>query len=70
MAEKVTLVAPDISCDHCIRSIKDAVGALDGVKAVKGDPSKKTVVVEFDAKKTELAAIEAAMAAAGYPVQK
>ncbi len=70
MADKVTLVAPDISCEHCVMSITEAVTALDGVKKVKGDPSKKTVVVEYDAKKTRVTAIEEAMAAAGYPVQK
>ncbi len=70
MADKVTLVAPDISCEHCVMSITKAVTALDGVRKVKGDPSKKTVVVEYDAKKTQVTAIEEAMAAAGYPVQK
>ncbi len=68
--ERVTLVAPDISCDHCIASIKKAVGALEGVGEVEGDPETKRVVVDFDPARTQLARIEAAMEEEGYPVQK
>jgi copper chaperone len=68
--EKATLQAPDISCDHCIQSIKRAVDALPGASFVSGNPEEKRVVVEYDPAQTPLANIEAAMEEEGYPVQK
>ena len=32
--EKTTLVAPDISCEHCQHAIEGALGELAGVNAV------------------------------------
>ena len=29
--ERATLTAPDISCGHCVATIEEAVGALDGI---------------------------------------
>ena len=36
MMEHVTVTAPDISCAHCVATVKEAVGALPGVASVKG----------------------------------
>ena len=68
--EKTILEAPDISCDHCIQTIKSSVEKLPGVQFVSGDPEGKQVVVEFDPGQTPLAGIEAAMEEEGYPVKK
>jgi copper chaperone len=67
---KVTLEAPDISCDHCIASIQKAVTTLSGVQFLEGDPGKKQVTLEYDASVAKLEAIESAMAEEGYPVKK
>jgi copper chaperone len=68
--ENATLEAPDISCDHCIQSIKKAVDALPGAHFVSGDPESKRVVVEYDPAQTPLSGIESAMEGEGYPVKK
>jgi len=68
--ENVTLEAPDISCDHCIQSIRTAVDKLPGVRFVAGDPETKHVTVEYDSAQTPLINIEAAMEEEGYPVKK
>jgi copper ion binding protein len=68
--EQATLEAPDISCDHCIQSIKKAVEKLPGVTFVSGDPEAKRVVVQFDPHQTPVADVEAAMEEEGYPVKK
>lgn len=68
--EKVELVAPDISCDHCIASIRKAVTKLPGVAWVAGDAATKRVTLEYDPGQTGLAGIEEALAAEGYPVAK
>ena len=50
---KQTFSIPNISCGHCVMSIKNELGELAGVKTVEGDPEKKTVTVEWDAPVTE-----------------
>ncbi len=66
--ETATLRAPDISCMHCVGAIKRAVGQLEGVSAVEGDPATKEVKVTFDPAKVDLAKIKETMAEEGYPV--
>ena len=39
-----------ITCEHCVDTIKEAVGILVGVFSVDVDIEKKQVVVEFDEK--------------------
>jgi len=39
-----------ITCEHCVETIKEAVGILDGVFSVDVDIEKKQVVVQFDDK--------------------
>lgn len=68
--DKVTLVAPDISCGHCVATVKEAVGALPGVASVEADESTKQVVVSFAPGQVSLAQIEGALDKAGYPVAK
>lgn len=65
--EQAKIFAPDISCMHCIGAIKRAVGDLEGVNSVEGDPQSKTVRVSFDSSKVDLARIKQVMADEGYP---
>ena len=66
--EQITLIAPDISCHHCIASIERALTKLNSVRFLKGDPAVKQVTVEYDPSQIELAAILKAMEEEGYPV--
>jgi copper ion binding protein len=50
---KQTFSIPNISCGHCVMSIKNELGELAGVKTVEGDPEKKTITVDWDAPVTE-----------------
>jgi copper chaperone len=68
--ERATLTAPDISCGHCVASVKSAVGALAGVASVEANESTKRVEVAFDPSRVSLAQIEAVLDEAGYPVAK
>ena len=69
IVEHVTVTAPDISCGHCVATVKEAVGALPGVVRVEADPSSKRVDIDFDPGRVSQAQIEAALDEAGYPVQ-
>ena len=65
--EEVTLTAPDISCDHCIAAIRQAVSKLPGVQFVDGNPQTKQVTIRYDPSVVELTTIEKAMEEEGYP---
>ena len=67
---EVTLTASDISCDHCIVSIRGAVSNLAGVEFLTGDPARKQVHLRFDETLVKLEDIEQAMEDEGYPVVK
>lgn len=65
--ESISLTAPDISCNHCVATVQDAVGKIEGVKAVSANADTKQVDVTFDDGQTDLGAITNALKEAGYP---
>ena len=50
---KTTFSIPNISCGHCVMSIKNELSELEGVKSVEGNPEAKSIDVEWDAPITE-----------------
>ncbi|MGW8222550.1 MAG: heavy-metal-associated domain-containing protein [Syntrophobacteria bacterium] len=50
--ETKTLSIPNISCGHCVMSIKKELSEMEGVATVEGDPSSKSVTLEWDASAT------------------
>ena len=42
--EKKTFYIPNISCGHCVNTIKNELGDLDGVSRVEGDQEKKEII--------------------------
>ena len=50
--EQKTLSVPNISCGHCVMSIKNELSEIDGVHSVEGDPVAKSISVEWDAPAT------------------
>ena len=68
--ESTTLVAPDISCEHCQHAIEGAVGKLEGVSRVTVDIPTKTVRLAYDPAIVTLAKIEEVLDETGYTVAK
>jgi copper chaperone len=68
--ESTSLVAPDISCEHCQHAIEGAVGELEGVNSVKVDIPSKTVDINYDPQKVTLEKIEEVLDDTGYTVAK
>jgi len=68
--QEVALKALDISCGHCIESIRKAVTKLAGVEFVGGDPASKQIRLLFDDSRVKLEDIEQVMEDEGYPVVK
>jgi copper chaperone len=64
----VNYFIPAVNCGHCVHTIKMELSELEGVKSVEGDPTSKTIKVEFDAPATE-EAIKSLLKEINYPVQ-
>lgn len=63
----ITLSIPNISCNHCVMTVKRESGFVDGAEFVSGDVDAKTATFQV-ANDEALAALEAVLAEAGYPV--
>ena len=68
--ETVTFTAPDISCGHCVMTIKEEVGALAGVADVQASEQTKQVTVQYDPSAVSTEQIVATLDEAGYPVAR
>lgn len=58
---------PSISCGSCVRTIRNEVGGLKGVRSVRVNVGAKQVEVEFDTPATE-DQIKSLLAEINYPV--
>jgi len=66
--EKQTLIVPNISCGHCVMSIKNELNEINGVKSVEGDPDTKSITVEWESP-TSLDAIKETLKEINYPAE-
>ena len=65
-----TLSAPDLSCDHCQRTIEAALGRLPGGRAAAVDVAARTVQVTYDGSALTPATIRDTLAEEGYQVEE
>ena len=68
--QELVLSVPDVSCEHCVHAVDQALSPLPGVEGVMTDLDSKTVRLRYDPSQTSLATIEAALDDAGYTVTK
>ena len=64
---ETTISVPDISCDHCQKTIEGALRPLPGVERADVDVATKVVRVAF-AEPATLEAVREAIEAQGYDV--
>ncbi len=64
--EKQTFSIPNISCGHCVMSIKNELSEMEGVTTVDGNPESKTISVEWDSPVTS-ETIKAKLEEINYP---
>jgi len=50
---KQTFFVPNISCDHCINTIRNELKETGGINLMDGDVANKTITVEYEAPATE-----------------
>lgn len=65
---EVTLSVPEVSCEHCVHTIGEALGKLAGISGVQTDLPSKTVQVRFDPLEVSLDSIVAKLDDVGYEV--
>ena len=70
MTQSTTLIAPDISCEHCQHAIEGAVGKVEGVSSVKVDIPTKSIHLTYDPQMVSLAKIKEVLDDTGYTVEK
>jgi copper chaperone len=58
---------PNISCHHCVHTIKNEVAELPGVKSVEADVASKVATITFDPPASE-EQIKSLLAEINYPV--
>lgn len=63
----VTYSIPNISCGHCVHTIKSEVSDLPGVKAVEADETSKKATITFEPPASE-EKIKSLLAEINYPV--
>ncbi|MDZ7288650.1 MAG: heavy-metal-associated domain-containing protein [candidate division KSB1 bacterium] len=63
---RVDIKVPTIQCGSCVKNVKTALEALQGVKTASVDLKTKVAQVSFDAANLTLADLENAIAKAGY----
>jgi copper chaperone CopZ len=65
---EVVLRVPDISCEHCERTVKQALGRTAGVLDVAVDIPAKEVRVAYDETAVDLERLKTVLADEEYPV--
>jgi copper chaperone CopZ len=66
--EKETLTVSNISCGHCVMSIKNELSEMEGVNSVEGNPEAKSIMVEFESPAT-LEKIKETLKEINYPAE-
>ena len=65
----IILHVPDISCEHCERTITNALTPVDGVRTVHVDIPTRQVTVDYDESAVDLNRFKEVLQAEDYPVE-
>ncbi len=68
--QEITLSVPDVSCEHCVKTVNGALSPLPGVEAVSTDIPTKSVHLRYDPNQVSMEQIETTLDDAGYTVAK
>ena len=63
------LNVPDISCEHCERTITNALTPVEGVRMVQVDIPTRQVRVEYDAAQVSVDQMKNVLEGEDYPVE-
>jgi copper chaperone len=63
------LNVPDISCEHCERTITTALAPVPGIRAVDADISARQVRVDYDEARVNVGRMKQILQEEDYPVE-
>ena len=66
--DKTKLKIDGMSCQHCVKTVTDALTELSGVRRAKVNLRKAEAIVHFDASRVTPAHLTAAITAVGFKV--
>jgi len=64
--KSVTFIIPNISCGHCVHTIKTELSDLVGIKSIEANHETKTATIVFTNPATEVS-IKSLLAEINYP---
>ena len=67
--QKKTVVVPNISCGHCVRTIESELSTLENIVSVNANEQNKTVEISWNEPQT-WSAIKSLMEEINYPPQE
>ena len=62
------LIVPDVSCEHCERTIRETLSPLPGIAQVTVDLPAKSVIVKYDPALIDIDRMSQSLAEESYPV--
>ena len=65
---KILLNVEGITCDHCVKSVKEAIMKIVGILSIEVDIEKKQVTVVFDEKIAKSQDVVEAIKVVGFEV--
>jgi copper chaperone len=68
--QAITLSVPDVSCEHCVKTVNGALSQQPSVQDVNVDLDTKTVSFQYDPEQVTLDTLESVLDDAGYTVAK
>lgn len=69
MANQVTLQVEGMTCGHCVKSVENSVGSMNGVDRVLVELNDGTVAVEYNENDVNVQEIKDTIEDQGYTVK-
>jgi len=69
MTTQITLQVQGMTCGHCVKSVENSVGAMNGVERVLVELTNGTVAVEYNDNEVNVQNIKDTIEDQGYTVE-
>lgn len=70
MEKTATISIEGMSCEHCVKAVRDALSSQNGVKSVDVSLEGKNAQVVYDDEQAGLSDLESAIVEEGYEISK
>ena len=70
MEQTVTIPVFGMSCEHCVRAVKEALSTLSGVKNVEVSLEERSAKVIYDDEHARVSEMETAILEEGYQIKE